>query len=46
MDKKDQYRIERRARGLYLGYDWKEDQRYGGENFTFDVESMIIEAIK
>ncbi len=38
-----EYCIERRARGIYLGYDWKEDRAL---NFIYDPESMVIEAIK
>jgi SAM-dependent methyltransferase len=37
------YCIERRRRGIYLGYDWQEDRRSGD---VYDVESFAVEAVK
>ncbi|MBU4464010.1 MAG: methyltransferase domain-containing protein [Proteobacteria bacterium] len=39
----EEYCIERRRRGLYLGNDWKEDR---SEKYIYDVESLVIEAKK
>ena len=37
------YCIERRKRGIYLGYDWEEDRSDG---VIYDPESLVVEAIK
>lgn len=34
--------IERRQRGIYLGSDWKKDQKKP----TFDIESLAVDAVK
>lgn len=39
----EEYCIERRRRGLYLGNDWREDRSPG---YVYDVESLVVEAIK
>lgn len=36
--------IERRQRGLYMGWDWREDRAAGNE--PHDLESLAVEAIK
>lgn len=39
----EEYCIERRRRGLYLGNDWREDRSPG---YVYDVESLSVEARK
>jgi predicted SAM-dependent methyltransferase len=38
-----EYCIERRMRGLYLGHNWNEDR---STNMIYDPESLVVEAIK
>jgi len=38
-----EYCIERRRRGLYLGHDWAVDRSAG---FVYDNESLVVEAVK
>lgn len=39
----EEYCIERRRRGLYLGNDWQEDR---SEKFVYDIDSLVVEAKK
>jgi len=39
----EEYCIERRRRGLYLGNDWREDRSSG---YVYDIESQVVEARK
>jgi SAM-dependent methyltransferase len=39
----EEYCIERRRRGLYLGHDWQVDRH---SNVIYDPESIVVEAIK
>ena len=39
----EEYCIERRRRGLYLGNNWKQDRSLG---YVYDAESLVVEAVK